>query len=121
LSPESQDHLISTFLEFGGREFSVVVTHDGYSHWFEISMMADYRHILFTASLDRNDAKLLSMLESEYTLKTVVPEDGLRVIREELAPQYWAETPAADKILDAILEPIFWRAINPQLSPPIHA
>lgn len=114
-----QNHLISTFLEFHGREFSVVVTHDGWSHWFEVSVIRGYRHILYTASVSENAAKLLANVEREHTLKALVPEAGLKQIREELSPRYWAENPAPDEILDSILGPVFWQHINPQLSPPI--
>jgi len=119
MSEQPEDHLISTFFDFGGRSFSVVVRHDGFSYWFESSVINDYRQIMFTAKFKSNDAKLLSSIESEHTLRAPVPAVELRIIREELSPLYWAETPADDKILDAILEPIFWKHINPQLSPPI--
>ncbi len=116
---QPKDHLISTFLSFHGREFSVVVTHDGWSHWFEVSVISEYRHILYTASVSENAAKHLASVEREHTVRAQVPEAGLKLIREELSPRYWAEHPSADDILDAILEPVFWQHINPQLSPPM--
>ncbi|MGD0259299.1 MAG: hypothetical protein ABSD29_05670 [Verrucomicrobiota bacterium] len=118
------DYLISTCFDFGGHDIGVKVTHDGYSHWFDASPVRDLNiahpgYTLLAWAVDADKAKHLEGIQNEYTLKAPVPEEGLRKIREELSPRYWAGEPADDSILDAILEPIFWEHVAPYLSPPV--
>ena len=102
--------------------------HDGYSHWFDNFrkkevLRANPGILIDAATGDENIARHIAHLHDEYTLKALVPESGLRIIRNELSPAYWSDAmegmPDFDQRLDAILEPIFWQHINPQLSPPV--
>ena len=119
-----ENHLISTSFIFGGREFTVTVKHDGISYWFDSQIIneveknnPDFQLNVLSGKKSAN--QYLERIYEEYTLIAPVPEVGLRQIREELSPRYWADEPAEDEVLDAILEPIFWKSINPQLALPI--
>ena len=71
------------------------------------------------ATIDGSKARgNYARIYDEHTIQVPVPEEGLRVIREELSPKYWADDPAPDEVLDAILEPLFWEHVNQYLSPP---
>jgi hypothetical protein len=129
MSEDAQDfgpenYLINTSFIFGGREFTVTVKHDGISYWFDSQIKneveknnPDFR--LNVLCKNKPATQYLERIYEEYTLTAPVPEAGLRQIREELSPRYWADEPADDEVLDAILEPIFWENVNPQLASPI--
>jgi hypothetical protein len=118
--------LISTVLEFGGREFEVIVGHDGRSYWFDPiakrrELENDPMFVMKIIMGDKDRRKRYENIKDEYTLDGPIPDDGLRIIREELSPAYWSDDTSNDfdDRLDAILIPIFWEHINPFLSPSI--
>ena len=118
--------LVSTVIEFRGKEFEVVVGHDGNSYWFDPEakkreLESDPMFVLKIIAGDKERRKRYENIQDEYTLDGPVPEDGLRIIRDELSPAYWNDdfSEDFDDRLDAILIPIFWEHINPFLSPPI--
>ena len=126
MSEKPTNYLISTCFDFGGRGVSVTVGHDGISYWFDesearrvIQSKKDV-HVILAACGDAKSRDYISRVYDEHTIEVPVPEDGLRIIREELAPNYWADIfpDDCDERLDAILEPLFWEHVNQYLSPP---
>ena len=123
-----QDYLVSFPFMFGSRALDVTVGHDGFSYWFDSfaqvdAVKRDPDLILKAAFLRGERLKYLDQIRDEWTIKALVPEVELREIREVLSPRYWADSCDHDwdleKRLKAILEPIFWKDVNPQLSVPI--
>jgi len=127
MSEHSHDYLISTAIYFDAREFVVMVDHKGVSFWTD---KAEGRKVIDKKPVrnvweifDRTRFATNMRIYDEYTYQAPVPEADLKRIRDELSPRYWnMETLPhdfdLDKQLDAILEPIFWEQINPQLSRP---
>jgi hypothetical protein len=125
MSENSQDYLISTCFDFGGRSISVTVEHDGFSYWLDETSSRQLIQQTGKSGLDvlmgdENAASLISQIDHEHTFQVPVPEAGLKVIRQELSPNYWADIfpEGCGERLDAILEPLFWEHVNPHLSPP---
>ena len=128
MNDEIHDHLITTSFDFGGRDIRVSVTHDGFSNWVDMTPVHSLNKKLPGTRLvamifpEDKSSKYVSNLESEHTIKVLVPDDGLRVIREVLSPAYWKDVEnyplEFSQMLDGILEPIFWEDVNPHLSPP---
>ena len=104
---DHESFLVSTFMEFGGREFNVTVTHDGFSYWFDPH--AD------------NQMAATKDFPEEWSARSKVSDEAFAVIRDDLSHRYWSEKWGEnfDKTLHAILVPIFWADINPQLSAPV--
>lgn len=123
---DHESFLVSTFMVFGGREFDVTVMHDGMSYWFDPLaknqiLAADQELTLKAAIFRGKELKLLQRIHDEWTVSAKVPDDGLAMIRSDLTHRCWSDNWGSDfdKRLDAILEPIFWKEINPQLSVPV--
>lgn len=123
-----QCYLVGTAMMFGGREFTITVGHDGFSYWFDSfayhqALKSDPGLVAMSAIPDSDERKFLSQIYDEWTVKVEVPEMELREMRDHLAPRYWSDDSDKDfglgKRLKEILEPIFWRDINSQLSLPI--
>ena len=104
---DHESFLVSTFMVYGGREFNVVVAHDGFSYWFD-----PLSEIQMPASRD---------FPEEWTVRAKVLDDAFVVIRDDLSHRYWSNNWGKDfdKTLDAILDAIFWRDINPHLLDPV--
>jgi len=132
MSEQSDDfgpnsYLVGNTFVFGDREFEVFVLHDGISYWFDPlakneALKSDPNLIIMAAIFDGPQRKFLSQIHGEWTVKAEIPESDLCEIREQLSPRYWGDCSQdfeMEKRLDAILEPIFWNKVNPQLSVPI--
>ena len=99
-----RDYLVLTGFTFGGRDFRVVVKHDGLSYWTDRSAVGSI--------LDSD----FHRMAGEHTVQAPVPDGDLREIREQLSPLFWledheideADAKRVDQRLDEILEPIFW-------------
>ena len=119
------DDLIQTFLSIGGREINVRVGSDGMSQWYDMTAQYSAENsnpnfgvkTLFPGTKER---KHLKHIESEFTVDAKVPENVMQRLRAEIAAARKAgQKDIADAILEALLEPIFWREINEFLTPPI--
>lgn len=123
---DRESFLVSTFMVFGGREFDVTVTHDGFSHWFDPiaknrALEADRDLILKAAIFRGKELAFLHRIHDEWTVIAKVPDADFAVIRDDLSHRYWTENWGEDfdARLDAILDPLFWSGVNPQLSVPV--
>ena len=120
-------YLVGSSFVFGGREFEVLILHDGFSYWFDPfakneALKANPDLVVMAAISDGEQRKFLSEIHDEWTVKAPVPEADLREICEDLSARYWADCTNdfdLDRRLDEILEPIFWSQVNPQLSVPV--
>jgi hypothetical protein len=126
MSKQPHDYLVSTCFDFNGRSISVTVEHDGFSYWLDESsarrLNQKEQNSTKFLSGDEQAGRRWSRIYEEHTIQVAMPEDSLKVIREELSVRYWADTCDKDfdleKRLDAILEPLFWEYVNQYLSPP---
>lgn len=127
MSEEITDHLISTFYSFSGREIRVYVSHDGFSHWTDMTQLykldttkPGYRT---WALVDKSAKRHIEGMLSEHCVKAQVSDEDMEMLRE-MSPAYWSPDPKDlydEDLLDSILKPIFWEHINPYLSPPCTA
>lgn len=131
MSSHPQDYLVSTCFDFGGRDIGVTVEHDGFSYWFDrtgakraIQKKSDVSRLAAFFG-DKESAEYVSRVDDEHTIRVPIPEADLKLIRDKLSPQYWADSESGndknfelEKALDKILEPLFWEYVNPLLSPP---
>lgn len=124
-NPERAQLVLSSFI-FGNREFRVEVRHDGFSYWFDSVALNDAQKanpdlIVKAAANLQPERQFLEYLMEEYTLRAKVQEVEMKEVRETLSDLFWLDDTPDWVVtrIDEILEPIFWREINPQLSPMI--
>ena len=123
MSEKPTDYLIATCFEFGGRGFAVTIGHDGISSWLdETSAGEEFRqtggHVMLAMIGDKKARRDYARIYGKHTIQVPVPPGELRVIRDELAPKYWADDFESDHYLDMMLEPLFWSHVNPKLEKP---
>jgi hypothetical protein len=113
-------------MDFGRREFSIYVDHEGKIYWDDVtqrrSQRSDGSRCLELRALvgDVNAKKRLESEVENYTIHFDLPEDVLskiEVAAEMLEAGTW--TTKHEEELDAVLEPLFWENVNPYLEPPL--
>ena len=118
--------LFSYCLDFGNREFTIHVTHDGIIHWDDYMQRRrqrpeDDKYLEIESLVGSSRAR--KRLESEidnYTISFPLPEHIFS--RIEVAAQMFDAgtwTVEHEKQLDELLIPLFWEHVNPYLEPPL--